>query len=577
MATTDLPPVDNRPVDDGPPVDDIPFVAEQIAEQQRADREATSELDASARRRRRRLRLLRPILWRLHFVGGFLAAPVVVSLAITGILFAWSPQLDGWRFGAITDSRSASAAGSASLADQARAAQAAHPSWGVFAVTPAHDGRNTAVLMDPPGGEEGFGAPSDGVDVYVDGTGAVTGSVARADRSEELFRSLHSSWTLGDDVRPVTELAAAWFLVSLLSGLYLWWPSLRRRGSAAFAVRRRMRGRRGSKDWHNAIGVALVVPMLLVAVTGLTWTGYAGERYDQIRDSLFTVAPGGADPALPREVPGASRIANLDVVGARVREAELTSPVQITVPADDRTGWTARSLDATFPLERDEIVVDGASGAVVGSYDSSTDHWLNKLRTAGILFHQAQLFGWPLQVFMSLLAVGVVALVAFGYRMWWQRRPSGGLGAPPPIRDWLRRAPLSLLAIIAVLAWLLPLLGLSLVGWLVLERGWRWSRIVRRSRGPSRGADVRADRVAADRFGVLDAIKATVLGVLGSAMLAAPGLGEGREELATIPRLLTWAWSRPLGLVLLVVGLVGLAALVSSRRAGDRDGSVLAM
>ncbi len=33
---------------------------------------------------------LRPLLWRLHFLGGFLAAPVVLSLAITGILFSWT-------------------------------------------------------------------------------------------------------------------------------------------------------------------------------------------------------------------------------------------------------------------------------------------------------------------------------------------------------------------------------------------------------------------------------------------------------------------------------------------------------
>ncbi|MGH3996593.1 MAG: PepSY domain-containing protein, partial [Pseudonocardiaceae bacterium] len=37
---------------------------------------------------------LRPLLWRLHFLGGFLAAPVVLSLAVTGILFAWNPQIE---------------------------------------------------------------------------------------------------------------------------------------------------------------------------------------------------------------------------------------------------------------------------------------------------------------------------------------------------------------------------------------------------------------------------------------------------------------------------------------------------
>ena len=34
---------------------------------------------------------MRPVLWRLHFLAGFRVAPVLVSLAVTGILFAWNP------------------------------------------------------------------------------------------------------------------------------------------------------------------------------------------------------------------------------------------------------------------------------------------------------------------------------------------------------------------------------------------------------------------------------------------------------------------------------------------------------
>ncbi|HEU5448973.1 MAG TPA: PepSY-associated TM helix domain-containing protein, partial [Acidimicrobiia bacterium] len=37
---------------------------------------------------------LRPVLWRLHFFTGFLAAPVVVWLCLSGILFAWHPQIE---------------------------------------------------------------------------------------------------------------------------------------------------------------------------------------------------------------------------------------------------------------------------------------------------------------------------------------------------------------------------------------------------------------------------------------------------------------------------------------------------
>jgi uncharacterized iron-regulated membrane protein len=553
--------------------DDVAFVSEQIAEQDQ--REAAIKPS----RRRKRLQTLRPILWRLHFIGGFLAGPIVISLAISGILFAWNPQIDGLRFGEIMNRSSAQV--SVSLADQVKAAQGALPDWAVLSVVPgytvpASPDVNTAVLMDPPGGEEDGGVPSDGVNVYVDqATGAVTGDVADSASSDSLFRNLHSNWTLGDGLEPLTELAGAWFLVSLFTGVYLWWPSLRKRGAAAFAFRRRMRGRRQSKEWHNFIGVALVVPMFFVAVTGLTWTSYTGDRYDQIKSSFFSVPEsGGVDSALATSAAGSSALTNIDVTYQRAVEADLVAPIKITLPTDDKTGWTARSQDNRFPVQRDQILVNGASGEVVQRYDYSDEHWFSKLTTAGILFHEAKLFGVPLQIFMTLLALSVIALIVFGYQMWWQRRPRGGMGAPSPIRSWVRNAPLSLLLVVVVLAWLLPTLGVSLLIWLVLERALLWSQIAR-GKQPHRSSGSRLAKYDLQLKPGVEAYKAIVIALLGVAMLIAPHIGDADEELSTIPRLLAWAWSRPLGAAFLAAGLVGMYAMYMTSGKVDRNDAAI--
>ena len=560
---------------DTPPAGDIPFVGDQIAEQDQLD--AAEKAGSTKQRRAKRSKLLRPILWRMHFVGGFLAGPVLISMAITGILFAWSPQIDGLRFGdTITPS---SAQVNVSLADQVKAAQAEHPDWGLHSVIPGHavpgsNDLNTAVVMDPPGGEDGFSAPADAVDVYVDqATGKATGEVTESDNSDTLFRGLHSNWRLGDGPRPLTELAAAWFLVSLLSGLYLWWPGLRKRGSAAFAFRRGMRGRRQSKDWHNFIGVAILVPMLFVAITGLTWTKHSGPRYDTVKKAIFQPPEStGIDTALASAAPGSSALANIDKVKRRATEAKLPTPYRITLPIDDKTAWTATSERQRFPINRDVIAVNGASGAITGRYDYSTEHWLNQLTTAGISFHQAQLFGAPLQIFMTLLAVGVIAVIVFGYKMWWQRRPQGGMGAPPPIRAWLRNAPLALLAIVLVLAWLLPTLALSLTVWLVIERALLWTQIAR-GKARAKSAISRMAKHGAPLKPGFEANKACGIAAVGLAMLAAPGLGKPDEEFGvnTTLTLLAWAWSRPLGVVFLAAGLVGMYAMYMNAGKPDRD------
>jgi uncharacterized iron-regulated membrane protein len=427
---------------------------------------------------------------------------------------------------------------------------------------PASNDLNTAVLMDPPGGETSPGEPTDGVDVYVDQTtGKVTGEVKPTNNSNTLFRGLHSNWLLGDGPRPLTELAGAWFLVSLMTGVYLWWPGLRKRGAAAFTFRRRMRGRRQSKDWHNFIGIAVIVPMVFVAVTGLTWTKYSGARYDQIKASLFSARPtGGADTALVSAAPGSSALKNIDVTYTRAKQAQLKTPIKITLPTDDKTGWKAESDRQRFPMSRNAIVVNGANGAVVDRYDWSKEHWFSKLTTAGISFHQAELFGVPLQIFMTLLALSVIALVVFGYKMWWQRRPQAGMGSPPPIRGWVRNAPLSLLLVVLVLAWLLPTLGLSLLIWLVLERALLWTQIARGKHKRSSPGSRLAKYDTPLRPGI-EAYKAVLIAVLGLAMLLAPHIGDEAQKPGVIAGLLAWAWSTPLGIVFLAAGLIGMYAM----------------
>lgn len=556
---------------DTPPADDIAFVGDQIAEQDQHDAD-----DDAKQRRARRSKLLRPIMWRLHFIGGFLAGPIVISLAITGILYAWAPQLDGLRFGSIVEPSSKQV--NVSMADQVKAAQAAHPSWKFVSVTPGHavtgsNDLNTAVTMDPTHGRgDGY---YDNRQVFVDqATGKVTGDVEVGNLSDGLFRRLHSNWLLGDSPRPLTELAAAWFLVSLLTGLYLWWPGVRRRGAAAFAFRRGIRGRRQSKDWHNFVGVAILVPMLFVAITGLTWTKFSGARYQTIKQEIFQppASRGGPDTALRRAAPGSSNVANVDKVYARAKEAKLPNPVTITAPANDRTAWQAASQRQRFPMNRNAIAVNGATGAVTSRYDWSKEFWFSKITAAGISFHQAQLFGVPSQIFMTLLALGVIAVVAFGYKMWWQRRPLGGMGAPPPIRSWLRNAPLTLLAIILVLGWLLPTLALSLLVWLVIERALLWTQIARGDHG-ARSAIARMTKHGAPLRPGIEMYKAAAVTAVGVFMLAAPGIGtfEPGPGGASTANLLAWAWSWPLGIVFVACGLIGMYAMYMTSGRPDRD------
>jgi uncharacterized iron-regulated membrane protein len=166
---------------------------------------------------------LRPVLWRLHFFTGFLAAPVVVWLCLSGILFAWNPQIES----AIYDKALTATSGEPRpVSEQVAAARRAYPGYEVVQVGPAAaPGETSGVLLKPPGAQAVGFAPAPGAfTVYVDPASAtVTGRIFESRRPGEWLRNLHSNFRLGTWAGTVTELAASLALVSLATGLYLWW------------------------------------------------------------------------------------------------------------------------------------------------------------------------------------------------------------------------------------------------------------------------------------------------------------------------------------------------------------------
>jgi uncharacterized iron-regulated membrane protein len=85
------------------------------------------------------------------------------------------------------------------------------------------------------------------------------------------------------------------------------------------------------------------------------------------------------------------------------------------------------------------------------------------------------LFGLVNQILLTLLAVGLIAVIGWGYRMWWLRRPARGdaRAGRPPVRGAWRRIPGRVLApvlvVTAVVGYYLPVFGLSLLGFLVVD------------------------------------------------------------------------------------------------------------
>jgi uncharacterized iron-regulated membrane protein len=238
--------------------------------------------------------------------------------------------------------------------------------------------------------------------------------------------------------------------------------------------------------------MVLLVPMLALIGSGLSWTTYAGAWIDVARAQLGSVTPAvstsldssGPTPAHEHHAghddaggPAVDVAAGIDQVAVAASRAGLGGPVAITPAMVDGEAWTVARQDSRWPMELTTVAVDPASGAVADRVSWADYPLLAKATTLGIAFHQAELFGLANQIGLTALAAGLIVLVLAGYRMWWLRRPAGGLGAPPPLGHLLRRAPITLLIGFGLLLVLLPTLGAAFVLFLALEQ------IVRAVRG----------------------------------------------------------------------------------------------
>ncbi|MFD1147519.1 PepSY-associated TM helix domain-containing protein [Saccharothrix hoggarensis] len=402
----------------------------------------------------------RGLVLRFHFYAGVLVGPFVLIAALTGVLYAATPQVESWLYS--DHLRVPVSTQTVPLSQQVKAAVAARPGDELVAVRPAPEpGATTRVLF----ASDGDARPT----VFVDpADGRVVGDLMTYGTSGVLplrttIDKLHANLLLGEPGRLYSELAASWLWVVALGGVVLW-----------FSRRRNQRTRPTTKR-HATLGLWVLVGALFLSATGLTWSTYAGENVADLRKALGWTTPAlsagddhaGHDMSNPIPVmPG-----EIDSVLATARSAGIDAgSIEIAVPPMSGMPWKVTEIGRGWPTQADAVAVTG--GAVVGEVRFADYPVAAKLSRWGIDAHMGVLFGWPNQVLLLALGLGLVALVVLGYRMWWLRRPTRGFGRPVPGGQW-RKVPRAQLVVVLVVAagvgWFVPLFGLSLVAFLVVD------------------------------------------------------------------------------------------------------------
>jgi uncharacterized iron-regulated membrane protein len=426
---------------------------------------------------------LRPLVVRLHFYVGMFVGPFVLVAATTGLLYTMTPQLDELVY---SDALHTSVgANRLDLRSQVAEAAGAVPGGTVTEIRPpiSADG-TTRVTFDAPGLAEDF-ARTAFVDPYTGQVKAVLDTYGEWLPVRAWIDALHRNLHLGDVGRLYSELAASWLWVLALSGLGMWVVRRRRRNR----VRRTLlpegsaRGRARIRSWHGSVGLWAAIGMLGLSATGLTWSQFAGPNVGALRAALDWTTPAVSQqlPTASAAVPASSDPVAVggtaDVVLAGARAAGITDPVAISPASEAGKAWTVAEVKRSWPLEQDAMAVDPATGTVLDTVRWEDWPFMAKAAEVGISAHMGILFGVGNQLLLIALALGIICVVIWGYRMWWLRRPTTSGAATPA---GLQRPGAGAVAVVGLVAVLLgtlfPVLGGSLVLFLLGDHLWQQLR-----------------------------------------------------------------------------------------------------
>ncbi|MEU3308879.1 PepSY-associated TM helix domain-containing protein [Nocardiopsis sp. NPDC055551] len=420
--------------------------------------------------------LLRPLILRLHFYAGVFVAPFILVAAVSGLLYVWTPQLEQALY---TDQLHVEQQGEPiTLQEQVLIAQEELPTGELNAVRPATTATDsTRVLFDLPELGEShrmavFVDPYDGDVLGVMESYGTSGALPARTWIDLLHRTLH----LGDVGRLYSELAASWLWAVAAGGAVMWIARNRRRRGLRRALVPQVtssRGRARSLSVHGTIGLWALIGLFFLSATGLTWSQHAGTNITELRERLAWTTPSVSIEAIP-QTPGVDL--GIDRALDTARDHGLDGLVEVAVPQDSTSLYTVTQIDRSWPSSVEAVAIAPDTGEVTDTVRFEDYSLMAKLSRWGIDAHMGVLFGVPNQIVLTALALALITVVGLGYRMWWQRRPTRSsawsLGRPYPrgsfrvLPWWLKGV---VIAVVVGVGWALPLLGLSLVVFLLVD------------------------------------------------------------------------------------------------------------
>lgn len=371
--------------------------------------------------------MLRKILFQTHWFLGITAGLVLALVGVTGAMLSYEDALlKALNPGVMT----VEPAGRAPLppAELLARVAAAEPGKALQSLTLSSDARDAARVgfAPAPGAPPGPGGRPRGETRWLD---PYTGELLGQPRGEGFFRftmQLHRWLAAGEWGKQIVGASTVALVFFCLSGLYLRWPRRWASPRAWLHLDTRLTGRRFLWHLHSVVATWLLVPYLVMALTGLWWSyGWYREGVNSLAGMPAQAmrggpggAPGGRDAGPAPVVDVAAAFAVFDAAVPSWSTRTLRLPAAPGAPVE----FSYQGADPAHERANNRLVLD-ASTLAVAAHERFADKPAGQRFVAAIFpLHSGSFFGWPGLLLFCLASLAMPLFTVTGLQLYLDRR-----------------------------------------------------------------------------------------------------------------------------------------------------------
>ncbi|RBQ29678.1 PepSY-associated TM helix domain-containing protein [Aliarcobacter vitoriensis] len=265
------------------------------------------------------------------------------------------------------------------------------------------------------------------------------------------FFRLHRWLTFSGDIqyigKNVVAISTIACIVLVISGIVVYWPRIRHAFLKSFTFSFKTKKRAFLSTMHSAVGLWLIIPFLLMCLTGLYWS------YDWYRSAMFTVmgveqpkrnvAPtpqqaqqnqqarqgqegqrgqgGGTQREIPKPVSFVDAQKAVDIFNQKVEKDYVNASIRLTPTKDTIYTISYRFVDATHFRETNSMDIDIAKSEVLKEAKYSDKKLNEKIMSSMLPLHSGEFFGWIGQLIFFISSALMSLFVITGYMLYYDR------------------------------------------------------------------------------------------------------------------------------------------------------------